>query len=207
MSEQTKKRMTPAQWSEARAMWASGEFTLEQISEKFAVTRETLSRRFKKDGVAKGQSQVDKRVEEEIVQQVVNNKDKWAERAEHVRETYYKTAETIRNMNLKVIGDAMKGPGAFSAQPDLKALGMLISNLEKLRVGQFAITGLDKELAEEDEIPELMVRSLTEKEIKLIREAQSEAAQEDEIELGNVEPYLEDLAEDEDGLVIEGEDD
>ena len=109
-------------------------------------------------------------------------------------------------MNLKVIGDAMKGPGAFSAQPDLKALGMLISNLEKLRVGQFAITGLDKELAEEDEIPELMVRSLTEKEIKLIREAQSEAAQEDEIELGNVEPYLEDLTEGEDGLVIEGAD-
>lgn len=207
MTEQIKKRMTPAQWTEARAMWASGEFTLEQISEKFAVTRETLSRRFKKDGVAKGQSQVDKRVEEEIVQQVVSNQDKWAERAEHVRETYYKTAETIRNMNLKVIGDAMKGPGAFSAQPDLKALGMLISNLEKLRVGQFAITGLDKELAEDDEIPELLVRSLTDSEIQSIRDAQSAPQEDDEIELGDVTPYLEDLAEDEEGLVVEGEED
>ncbi|MFP5300026.1 hypothetical protein R2R70_02270 [Cobetia sp. SIMBA_158] len=207
MTEQIKKRMTPAQWTEARAMWASGEFTLEQISEKFAVTRETLSRRFKKDGVVKGQSQVDKRVEEEIVQQVVSNQDKWAERAEHVRETYYKTAETIRNMNLKVIGDAMKGPGAFSAQPDLKALGMLISNLEKLRVGQFAITGLDKELAEDDEIPELLVRSLTDSEIQSIRDAQSAPQEDDEIELGDVTPYLEDLAEEEEGLVVEGEED
>lgn len=204
----TRKRLTPAQWAEARAMWASGEFNLEQLSEKFGVARETLSRRFKKDGVKKGQSALDKKVEAEIVEKAVQDVDKWRERGEKTRENIYKIAEMLNSMNIKAIRDAHGGAGLYAAQPDLKAIGMALKNLEVVKNVQWSVTGLDKELSEEDEIPELFVRELTPDDVQRIRSMQQTVDEEEEIEIGDATPYLDDddLEEDLDGLVVEGED-
>lgn len=208
-SESKKRRMTPAQWAEARAMWASGEFTAEQIGEKFGVARETLSRRFKKDGVKKGQSAIDKRVEAEIIEKATQNVDKWAERAEQARESFYKTYEMLHKMTVKTIGDAHRGAGLFSAQPDLKALQMASSVMDRVRVNQWAVLGLDKESLDDEEIPELLIRELTPDEVQRLKVMQNSVNEDEEIEIGDADPYLEDLGDDDeiDDLVVEGEDD
>lgn len=202
-SEKPRRRMTPAQWAEARAMWASGEFTAEQIAEKFGVARETLSRRFKKDGVKKGQSAIDKRVEAEIIEKATKNVDKWAERAEQARESFYKTYEMLHKMTVKTIGDAHRGAGLFSAQPDLKALQMAASVMDRVRLNQWAVIGLDKESADEEEIPELLIRELTPDEVQRLKTMQN-SVKDEEIEVGEADPYLEDLDdEDVDTLIVE----
>ncbi len=207
MSEK-KKRMSPAQWAEARAMWVSGEFTLDQIAEKYGVTRETLSRRFNKDGIKKGEAAIDKKVEAEIIEKATKNVDKWAERGEQTRESYYKALDMLHKMTVKTIVDAQRGSGLFTAQPDLKALQMSATTLGMIRQHQWAVIGLDKELGEEDDIPELLVRSLTPDEVQRIRMMQSQLP-EDDIEIGDALPYLEDdlIDELEDDLIVEGEED
>lgn len=200
--------MTPTQWTEATAMWASGEFTLDQIAEKFGVARETLSRRFNRDGIKKGQSAIDKKVEAEIIEKVTQSVDKWMERGEQARESYYKALDMLQKLTVKTVADAQRGAGLFSAQPDLKALQMAASIMGTVRQNQWAVLGLDKEGAEDDEIPELLVRSLTPAEVQRIRNMQTQTP-EDDIEIGDALPYLEDdlVEELEDDLVIEGEDD
>ncbi len=207
MSE-AKKRMSPAQWAEARAMWASGEFNLDQISEKYGVTRETLSRRFNKDGVKKGEAAIDKKIEAEIIDKAVKNVDKWTERGEQARESHFKALDMLHKMTVKTLVDAQRGKGLFTAQPDLKALQMGATTLGLIRQHQWAVIGLDKELGEEDDIPELLVRSLTPDEVQRIRSMQGQLP-EDDIEIGDAMPYLEgDLLEElENDLVIEGDDD
>ena len=205
--EAAKKRMTPAQWAEARAMWASGEFTLEQLADKFGVARETLSRRFKKDGVKKGQAAIDKKVEAEIVEKATLEADKWRERAEKAREQFFRATEMLNGMNIKVLRDAHANETIFAAQPDLKAIQMCLKNLEMAKGIQWSILGLDREGVDEEEIPELMIRELTPDELQRIQAAQSQVSQEDEIEIGDAAPYLEDDdLELEDDLVVEGDD-
>lgn len=208
----TRKRMTPAQWAEARAMWATGEFTLEQIAEKFGVARETLSRRFNKDGVKKGQSAIDKKVEAEIIEKAAKNVDKWAERSEQARESYFKSLEMLHKLTVATLGKAHQEKKLFSAQADLKAIQLAAITLDKVRSNQWAVLGLDKEGAEDDEIPELLVRSLTPDEVARIRSMQAGAGTVDDIEIGDATPYLEDADldledADLDDLVVEGEDD
>lgn len=188
-------------------MWASGEFTLDQIAEKFDVARETLSRRFSKDGVKKGQSAIDKQVEAEIIEKAKQNVDKWSERAEQSRESYYKALDMLQKLTVKTVADAQRGRGLFTAQPDLKALQMAANTMAKIRESQWAVLGLDKGTEEDDEIPELLVRSLTPEEVQRIRTMQR-AGDDDEIEIGDAAPYLDDddLDEELDDLVVEGED-
>lgn len=207
MSEK-KKRMTPAQWAEARAMWASGEFNLDQISEKYGVSRETLSRRFNKDGVKKGDAAIDKKIEAEIIEKTITNAEKWAERGEQARESYFKAMDMLHKMTVKTIVDAQRGSGLFTAQPDLKALQMGATTLGIIRQNQWAVIGLDKDLGDDDAIPELLVRSLTPEEVQKIRTMQSQLPEDDIIEIGDAAPYLEDDLDDlDDDLVVEGEDD
>lgn len=211
MSE-VKKRMTPAQWAEARAMWATGEFTLDEIAEKYGVARETLSRRFAKDGVKKGQSAIDKKVEAEIIEKATKNVDKWAERSEQARESYFKSLEMLHKLTVATIGKAHQDKKLFSAQADLKAIQMAAIAIDKIRSNQWSVLGLDKQGIEDEEIPELLVRSLTPDEVAKIRESQLKSNNlDDEIEIGDAAQYLEDpeldLEEDLDDLVVEGEED
>ncbi|MGY2462252.1 hypothetical protein [Vreelandella sulfidaeris] len=204
--------MTPAQWAEARAMWATGEFTLDEIAEKYGVARETLSRRFAKDGVKKGQSAIDKKVEAEIIEKATKNVDKWAERSEQARESYFKSLEMLHKLTVATIGKAHQDKKLFSAQADLKAIQMAAIAIDKIRSNQWSVLGLDKQGIEDEEIPELLVRSLTPDEVAKIRESQLKSNNlDDEIEIGDAAQYLEDpeldLEEDLDDLVVEGEED
>lgn len=206
-----KKRMSPSQWAEARAMWASGEFTLEQIAEKYGVARETLSRRFTKDGVKKGQSQIDRKVEQELIEKAVQAADKWAERGEQARESFFKMNKMVVALTGKVLQDAIAGgKGLYTAQADLKALQMTSIILEKTRANQWAVVGLDKETDNDDEIPQLLVRTLTPDQVAELHRMQHQPMPDEEIEIGDAEPYLEDLDElddDEDDVIVEEADD
>ncbi len=46
--DESKTRLTPAEWAEAEAKWTSGEYTLSKLEEEYGIRRETLSRHFKK---------------------------------------------------------------------------------------------------------------------------------------------------------------
>lgn len=45
--DESKTRLTPAEWAEAEAKWTSGEYTLSKLEEEYGIRRETLSRHFK----------------------------------------------------------------------------------------------------------------------------------------------------------------
>lgn len=64
--DESKTRLTPAEWAEAEAKWTSGEYTLSKLEEEYGIRRETLSRHFKKRGLEKGADSVGKMVRESL---------------------------------------------------------------------------------------------------------------------------------------------
>ncbi|BBI61687.1 hypothetical protein HSBAA_29930 [Vreelandella sulfidaeris] len=159
-----------------------------------------------------GQSAIDKKVEAEIIEKATKNVDKWAERSEQARESYFKSLEMLHKLTVATIGKAHQDKKLFSAQADLKAIQMAAIAIDKIRSNQWSVLGLDKQGIEDEEIPELLVRSLTPDEVAKIRESQLKSNNlDDEIEIGDAAQYLEDpeldLEEDLDDLVVEGEED
>jgi hypothetical protein len=54
MSKRKYRRLTPAEWAEARALWESGETVLQELSVRFGVTERALQAHFKKHSTLKG---------------------------------------------------------------------------------------------------------------------------------------------------------
>ena len=48
------KRLTPAEWAEAEALWKTGGPTLDELAARFAVTVRALQAHFAKHGIQKG---------------------------------------------------------------------------------------------------------------------------------------------------------
>jgi hypothetical protein len=46
--------LTPSQWAEIRALWETGETTLNELSERYGVTTRTLQAHFAKQKAVKG---------------------------------------------------------------------------------------------------------------------------------------------------------
>lgn len=169
----SRKRMTPAEWGEAVALWESGEFTLQQISKKLSITKSHLSRKFKKEGVKKGDmfEETKAAVEEETKSVSAEHALLLAKRVTETKEEHYQWSVAIGKMAMQVVAKARNDGHAIStASEDLKALNHLINIEQKVRSERYACLGLDKEdFVDGDDLPDLPIQDLTGEEIEEIR--------------------------------------
>jgi hypothetical protein len=173
------KRLTEAEYAEAKELYELGKMRLVDLSEKYGVTRQALSQRFKNDGVSYGsrademQAAVSEGVKAAVAthtgQQVAAALERYVEkRLEWIEETRlagYKSLKQADILAKKVVAEAIqnKAPMA-STDDDLKA----VQRFQKI-IAENTLTRLEvlraHEVIEEDDLPNITFADLTDEDI------------------------------------------
>lgn len=167
------RRMTPAQWSEAKALWESGEFTLAQIAKRVKATREHLSRKFKKEGIEKGASSV--KVSESAAAAVEDEIAKNARiipmRIAETKEEHYVWAQTTGKLSMQLLSRAIReGKPISSISEDAKAIERIANIMTKVMDQRYRALGIDKDdYIDEETLPTLSIDIMTEDQMNEVR--------------------------------------
>jgi hypothetical protein len=167
-------RMSPKKWAEAEALWESGSVTMEDLVEKFGVSRQSLSRKFKLKGSSKSVKveETKKAVAAEIIKTSIDEASILAARIKETKEQHYKMSSMIAQLSWQEILKAKNdGVPVATALNNLKALDTAMNIQKKAREERWVVLGLDKLTSEDDEgLPELVVSELTAEQIQELRD-------------------------------------
>lgn len=174
-------RLSAPDFEKAAKMWASGDYTLDELAEKFDITPAALHRRFKDAGVEKGEAR--QKLQEAISQSLDNKaKEKAAElmeMASQIKELHLKGTTSLSKRLLYEIKKATdeKKPLA-SIRDDIRAIQDASKTLQTNYQTVEKILKLDREETPDDEIPDLVVRRMTDADVQRLRDEQSREIEE-----------------------------
>jgi hypothetical protein len=181
LSVDSKKRkytkLSPTTWAEIEALWQAGEVTLEELTERFSVSRRALQLHFKKTGVAKGEkaAALAAAIRDEVLKEELDDKDLIIHRAKEIRETGYKNAVAVEALILAQLKLAQEDPSqALKASSAVKMLSLAAAGLERLHDLKKRSLGLDRDGALGEELPVLVIEDLTTERIDQMRAQQAE---------------------------------
>lgn len=168
-------RMSGADFAEARELYELGSASLGELAEKYGVTRQALSERFKRAGVVKESRKHEvaaaagsgvKSASAAAAGAVAERfSDKRAEWIEETRIQGYQGLRLTRGLAQKIMTDAVRaGRPPASTDDDLKALGrlnkILVDNLNS------ALEILEaRDHVDEEDLPTLVIEDLTDEDI------------------------------------------
>lgn len=171
-----KGRLSPRHWTEIEVLWARGNHTLKELSEKYGPRVETISAKMKARGISKGQDS--ERVKEEFETAIEAKQRKFLEaRADHIantKEDLLKIIKTITYGVAKVYSDARSNNEPLGLHLNtIKAHKEAIAAVKVGREEMFEILGYNPSEIELEDLPELVVRGMTEQETQEIRDQQA----------------------------------
>lgn len=176
--ERSWTRFTPAEWEEAKAMWEMGAATLEDIAKKFNKSVPGLSRRFSKEGIERGCKKhlINDQINKEITDANTRNLRKMIQ----TKEDHYAWSEVIAKMAMTEVINARKSQKPLGAiMPALKTLATAAKILSSTRVERWEILGLNKEIEDPQDLPQLVIAELTPEQIAEINKNTSKFVPED----------------------------
>lgn len=164
------KQLNEAEKVEAIELWKAGSTTLDELAEKFDRSRLTFLRLFNAEGVAKGESKgnYEKKIKEAVEAASVGDIELIATRAKETKDEHYKMASGLSKLAWSLIVEAKRENRKFNLiAGDLKALKYAADVMKTTREERYAVLGLnEKESKDDDDIGDLVVREITEEEIK-----------------------------------------
>jgi hypothetical protein len=175
-TEEGKKgiRLTPKQWAEAEALWATGDVTLDNLAKKFGIAGQSIHRHMKAKGIEKGANaeKHKKKVAEAVAAAAVDDATITAARIRETKEEHYKMSSAIAKLAWQEILTAKQNGSPVSvAMNNLKALDNAMNVMTKARMERWAVLGLDRaDYVDEDGLPELLISELTADQIQELRE-------------------------------------
>lgn len=170
-----KTRLTAAQWAEVETLWASGEYTLTQLEEKYGVRRETLSRRFKKKGIAKARDMAGRLVSESLKGDAEIRAREQLDRIEGRRDQYDKWAYTLAGLTMRELAEARREERPLATvEGNIKALQRASVTLHKCFDVASRALNMDKVETTDDDLPALMFGELTDTQVRQLRAAEEE---------------------------------
>lgn len=166
--------LTPKEKAEAVSLWRTGGVTLQQLADKFKRRPETMGRLFKRMGIVKGSAIKDAadKLDAAAIAAATSDQEETLRRIRLAKDEHYRMsnglaklvwAEIVRcrqaNLPLHSIKETMA---------TLKLASDVIGNSRKELYTILQVDEADKK-KEEDDLPELVVRELTENEVEQIQ--------------------------------------
>jgi hypothetical protein len=170
-------KLNPATWAEIEALWQVGEVTLAELSDRYKVSQRTLQAHFHKHGIVKGEKSaaIAAAVKEVMFKEKLDDADLTVKRAKDVREAAYTNAVAVESLIMAQLQAVQKDPSqVLKAASAVKMLSLAAAGLERLHDLKWKALGLDRDSVFQDEIPELIIRDLTTKEIEELQAEQEE---------------------------------
>jgi hypothetical protein len=181
-------RISPSKWSEIEAIWEVGDLNLDELADRYLVSKRALQLHFAKHKVMKGSkaAQLAEAVKQEIFAEGLQDHDLSVARALATREAAYNNAKIVEDLIMGQLQMAQKDPTqVIRAASALKALSLAAAGLERTNALRWRALGLDKESVLGDRLPVLVIRDLTEIEI---RKMQIEHDQDNDFEDVSLQP-------------------
>lgn len=199
------KRLTPAEWAEACALYETGSAKMTEIAERFGVTISAVSQHFRKNGVVRGSkaAAVTKAVEEAVVSKAVTEATGFEQlrrkRIEDTRTQHYSYAQALSSEIMRQIAEAKSAGRALSSvEANVRTLRTAAAALATIRQERYAILDVEGDV-DEANLPTLEIVDLSDDDIaKLQLDPDDQDLELEEIEL---DPELDDevVSESEDG--------
>jgi hypothetical protein len=136
-----------------------------------------LQAHFHKHGITKGEKSaaIAAAVKEEVFKEELDDTDLTVKRAKDVREAAYSNAVAVENLMMAQLQAVQKDPSqVLKAASAVKMLSLAAAGLERLHDLKWKALGMDRDSVLPDELPELIIRDLTEKELEELQAAQEE---------------------------------
>lgn len=171
----SKNNLTSEQYIAAKTKWASGNYRLKDLAEEFGISITAFNRRFARDGIKKGQDRQkhEKAISEAVEGTMIANSQRVMEMIIERKEHVHRINEHIEKRALNLVMEATKAnkPLATVAD-DVKVLKMVQDIMANGYQITKAIFNVDK-LEGDTEIPTVLrVETLTEEEVREIKEDQ-----------------------------------
>ncbi len=173
--ETTGKKLTAEEWAECRAMYELGIANTPELSEKFGVSKQAISKHFKDNNVIKGSKK--KEHDEKIAVAASASAAAAAgakinafesTRKAKIEETKTESYAMARNIQIqihKLVIECQRSGAAFGTiYGDLKALRLAAAGVSQTRQDRYAILNVDRDV-DEASLPILPIEDLSAVEI------------------------------------------
>jgi hypothetical protein len=167
-------RLSPAVWAEIRALWETGEPTLDELAFRYSITTRALQSHFHKNDTNKGAKAmiIAAEVKEAVFAETFDDREAKIAKGRETRATDFANACKIESLIMAQVEEAQKDPSAaFRASAAIKALALAAQALERTSAMKWRSVGLDRG-QDTDELPEIHIVNLTEDDIQEIRRSQ-----------------------------------
>jgi hypothetical protein len=170
-------RLSPATWAEIRALWETGEPTLEGLSARYGVTTRTLQSHFAKHGTVKGAeaAKMAAAVRDGVFASDLDDRDTRIQKGRETRWSALANAEKIEALIMAQLEQAqIDAAAAFKASAMIKVLSLAAQSLERTQAMKWKALGLDR-VDETDELPQIDIRYQGDDEVRAMVAAQRTA--------------------------------
>lgn len=165
------RRLTTADDADLKAAWEAGASTVSDLSVRFGMSARGIQAALVRMGAQKGTAaaKVTRAVGRIATVPEIEPGDDLGGRAAETRDDAYRHAHLLEHLAMQAAAQAAEVGG----MPALRALDLAGSIIERCRKARWAATGLDKtDLMDSAELPELIIRELSDAEVAEIRAEQ-----------------------------------
>lgn len=166
-STEGSRRLSAADFASARELYELGTAGLVELAEKFGVSRQTLSKRFRDAGVVGGSrsheiaASTAAAAKSASAVTVARFADKRPEYIEETQQQGYQILKQAKLLGQKIVADAIKASRSLeTADGDLKALGRYVKIQTELLASTLDLLKAD-EFTDEESLPQLKFEDLT----------------------------------------------
>ncbi|MCC0003829.1 MAG: hypothetical protein H6872_01280 [Methylobacteriaceae bacterium] len=173
-------RLTSTDWAQVRAEWEVGEASLEELSQKYGVSRRALQIHFRKHSSEKGsQSKVVAReVAEAIFAAFGADRQERVRLGREARATEFDNARRLERLIMTQLEEAEAGgSAAFRSSAVMKAISLATQALERTQNMKWRALGLGPDESTDD-LPVIEIVDLTEQEISAMQAKHAEGIDE-----------------------------
>lgn len=161
------RRLTDADFAEAKELYELGKATIAQLSEQYSVSRQTLSKRFRDAGVTHGSRSHEIAAATGAAAKGLSAataarfEDRRPEYIEETKQQGYQILKQAKLLGQKIIADAIKATRPLeTVDGDLRALGRYVKAQTELLDSTLRLLGAD-DYEDEADLPTFKVEDLT----------------------------------------------
>ena len=172
-----RRNITPQEWAKVEALYETGEYTQQELADKFEMNRITLNQHMKKHNVVKGSKAEahKKAVKDKIQREVFQDVSSLAEQIRKVKSEHDKYIGILEKLTMQELQEAKVAKLPLSSiEGNLKSIKHAMQILEIGRKERWSMHGMDGDTnpLEIDELPTLIVTELTPEEEQELRDGE-----------------------------------
>lgn len=170
------KRLSSVEWATVCTLYERGEKNIRELSDQFGVSQQAIQQGLKKRGIEKNSRMAE--VMDESVDHARAAREKKVAAANQAVDQYAKYFDVFAKLTMKRVIEGDRDGNLATKNADILVLKNACAIVEKARMEQWDIQGLDDLLGENAELPDLNVGEYTPEELDAIRAANEDHYQE-----------------------------